>query len=237
MAKKSRYKKDNPNKSPNRRQKKRILTASPQPKTVVTLGRSALIIDNGFNIFYILFLITLWFFPQRYSIDTVYNTTLMILFEFVFIHISTMMAIANRGLFFIIALIILGGITAIFHLGQIDSSAILYIYLSTIINRVILGRCHYYNLTTADKGFTQLRIYVFCFIAAMFLSALLPQGGITQHYLELNHYFDIIKITGATEMPRFFIQFGIIYYSVGLLWERGLFHTLLFQIKSIKKGR
>nr|WP_187549921.1 hypothetical protein [Providencia sp. G1(2023)] len=146
---------------------------------------------------------------------------LILLFEFILVHMGTMMAVLQRGFFFVFVAAILGGVAYIFHTTQINSSAILYIYAATLINRIIIGRqqgSQFDNFNAFDEGIAKLRHYVACFIIAVFLTHYLPQGGLTEQYLEENNYYGMLKMTGMTENPLIIIQFGVLYYSTSLLW-------------------
>lgn len=179
------------------------------------------LVDHGLTIFYIGFLLSLWFFPDRSGVEVVYNMVLILLFEFILVHMGTMMAVLQRGFFFVFVAAILGGVAYIFHTTQINSSAILYIYAATLINRIIIGRqqgSQFDNFNAFDEGVAKLRHYVACFIIAVFLTHYLPQGGLTEQYLEENNYYGMLKMTGMTENPLIIIQFGVLYYSTSLLW-------------------
>ncbi|WP_369310225.1 hypothetical protein [Providencia rettgeri] len=179
------------------------------------------LVDYGLTIFYIGFLLSLWFAPDWSGIEVIYNMVLILLFEFILVHMGTMMAVLQRGFFFIFVAIILGGVAYIFHTTQIKSSAILYIYAVTLINRIIIGRQQRSEFDYFDafsEGIGKLRHYVACFIIAMFLTHYLSQGGLTQQYLTENDYYSMLKMTGMTEKPLMIIQFGVLYYSTSLLW-------------------
>lgn len=179
------------------------------------------LVDHGLAMFYIVFLLSLWFEPQWSGVEVVYNMVLILLFEFVLVHMSTMMAVASKGVFFILAAAMLGGVAYIFHTTQINSSAILYIYAATLINRIVIGRQQtdeFANFNAFDEGIAKLWHYVACFMIAMFLNRYLPQGGLTEQYLEDNGYYVMLKMTGMTEMPLQIIQFGVLYYSTSLIW-------------------
>ncbi|MEX6224533.1 hypothetical protein AB6F55_06730 [Providencia hangzhouensis] len=154
------------------------------------------LVDHGLTIFYIGFLLSLWFFPDWSGVEVVYNMVLILLFEFILVHMGTMMAVLQRGFFFVFVAAILGGVAYIFHTTQINSSAILYIYAATLINRIIIGRqqgSQFDNFNAFDEGLAKLRHYVACFIIAVFLTHYLPQGGLTEQYLEENNYYGMLK--------------------------------------------
>lgn len=179
------------------------------------------LVDHGLTVFYIGFLLSLWFAPDWSGVEVVYNMVLILLFEFILVHMGTMMAVLQRGFFFIFVAAILGGVAYIFHTTQINSSAILYIYAATLINRIIIGRqqgSQFDNFKAFDEGIAKLRHYVACFIIAVLLTRYLPEGGLTEQYLEENNYYGMLKMTGMTENPLMIIQFGVLYYSTSLLW-------------------
>lgn len=179
------------------------------------------LVDHSLTVFYIGFLLSLWFSPDWAGVAVVYNMVLILLFEFILVHMGTMMAVLQRGFFFVFVAAILGGVAYIFHTTQINSSAILYIYAATLINRIIIGRQQaneFDNFNAFDEGIAKLRHYVACFVITMFLTHYLPQGGLTEQYLEANGYYSMLKMTGMTEKPLMIIQFGVLYYSTSLLW-------------------
>lgn len=197
----------------------RHFIASGKPQGVMHFLPS--LVDHGLTIFYIGFLLSLWFSPDWSGVEVVYNMVLILLFEFILVHMGTMMAVLQRGFFFIFVAAILGGVAYIFHTTQINSSAILYIYAATLINRIIIGRQQgneFDNFNAFDEGIAKLRHYVACFIIAVFLTHYLPEGGLTDQYLEDNNYYGMLKMTGMTEKPLMIIQFGVLYYSTSLLW-------------------
>lgn len=198
---------------------KRHFAASGKPQGMMNFLPE--LVDHGLTIFYIGFLLSLWFFPDWSGVEVVYNMVLILLFEFILVHMGTMMAVLQRGFFFVFMAAILGSVAYIFHTTQINSSAILYIYAATLINRVIIGRqqgTQFDNFNAFDEGIAKLRHYVACFIIAVFLTHYLPQGGLTEQYLEENNYYGMLKMTGVTENPLIIIQFGVLYYSTSLLW-------------------
>lgn len=199
--------------------RRRNLLESNNPQGI--MGILPILVEHGLTLFYIVFLLSLWFSPQWSGVDVIYNMVLILLFEFVLIHLGTMMAVVARGFLFIFIAAILGGVAYIFHTTQINSSAILYIYAATLINRIIIGRQQvdeFASFNAFDEGIAKLRHYVACFIIIMLLGHYLPQGGLTEHYLEENNYYGILKMTGMTEKPLMIIQFGVLYYSTSLLW-------------------
>lgn len=202
--------------NPNYRDKKRVVATQYEQQGL--LSKLPVIVDHGLSVFYILYLVSLWFYPQWSGADVVYNMVLILLFEFILVHMSTMMGVVHRGFFFVFIAIILGVVAIIFHTTQINSSAILYLYAVTLINRIIVGRTQPYNFNAFDEGIAKLRHYVACFIIAAFLTRFLPVGGLTESFLVSNGYYDALKMTGMTEQPLMIIQFGIIYYSTSLLW-------------------
>ncbi|MCG9536565.1 hypothetical protein [Providencia huaxiensis] len=200
--------------------KKHYFLESEEPQGI--MGTLPTLVEHGLTIFYIVFLLSLWFSPQWSGVAVIYNMVLILLFEFILIHMSTMMAVVAKGFFFIVIAAILGGVAYIFHTTQINSSAILYIYAATLINRIIIGRKQANDMNSHfnafDEGIAKLRHYVACFIIIMLLGRYLPQGGLTEQYLEQNNYYGMLKMTGATENPLMVIQFGVLYYSTSLLW-------------------
>lgn len=50
-------------------------------------------INYGFSIFYVGFIISVWFFPENYSVEIIYNLTLILIFEFILVHSGVFMSV------------------------------------------------------------------------------------------------------------------------------------------------
>ncbi|MFB9997260.1 hypothetical protein [Providencia rustigianii] len=177
------------------------------------------LMNYGFSLFYVGFIISVWFFPENYSVEIIYNLTLILIFEFILVHSGVFMSVF-QNIKVLLGFALFYGVFALAINAAVlgDSPVILYLYSATVINRMLFG------ITSRTDSERQENLlysalmavnFMFSIFFTMFLSWLVPYGGLTPEYLESIHYLNSIGSGGEfPEKPHVAFAFGVLYFSL-----------------------
>ncbi|MGG4606893.1 hypothetical protein [Providencia sp. Me31A] len=180
------------------------------------------LINYGFSLFYVGFILSVWFFPEYYTVEIIYNLTLILLFEFILVHSGVFMSVFSNWRVLILFALFYGLFALVINMAVLgDSPLILYLYSATVVNRIIFG------LTSRTKqecqenmGYSALMVinFMFCIFSVIILSSLVPYGGLTPEYLRSIDYYSSITSGGEfTEKPHVAFAFGVLYFGMPIL--------------------
>lgn len=194
------------------------------------------IINYGFSIFYVGFIISVWFFPENYSVEIIYNLTLILIFEFILVHSGVFMSVF-KNFFVILGFALVYGLFALaINMSVLgDSPVILYLYSATVVNRMLFGLTSRTDQERQENmGYSALMAmnFMFSIFTALLLSWMVPYGGLTPAYLESIHYLDSIGTGGEfPEKPHVAFAFGVLYFSLPVVLPA------LFGLLSLRKKK
>ena len=190
------------------------LTESKQSFNVIrTLSK---MINYGFSLFYVGFILSVWFYPEYYNAEIIYNLTIILIFEFILVHSGVFMAVIQNKIA-LVGFALFYGIFALAINASVlgDAPVILYLYSATVINRMIFGLSSRSPQERQENmGYSALMAlnFMFCIFAALILSFMVPYGGLTPDYLSSIHYLN----SGGEfpENPHVAFAFGVMYFSM-----------------------
>ncbi|WP_193016531.1 MULTISPECIES: hypothetical protein [Gammaproteobacteria] len=177
--------------------------------------------DYATQILYVAFIITVWWLPERFSVQTIYNLTVLFLFEFILVHSGVFMAAFARTKF-IFALIPIYSIFALIINSMImgDENLIIWLYAVIIANRIISG---YQVKTKEEMGknllYSALLVinFMLCLFSVLIFQFLVPYGGLTPQYLnEIDYLYLIPQHSDYFNVPHVGMAYGTLFYSIPL---------------------
>ena len=179
-------------------------------------------VNYGFSLFYVGFIISVWFYPEYYSAEIIYNLTIILVFEFILVHSGVFMAVFQSK-WMLAGFALFYGIFALAFNASVfgDTPIILYLYSVTVINRMVFGissRSPQERQEAIANSVMMVLNFMFCIFAAVFLSFLVPYGGLTPAYLSSIHYFDVMTSGGEfPEKPHVAFAFGVLYFAMPII--------------------
>ncbi|OAT49126.1 hypothetical protein [Providencia heimbachae] len=180
------------------------------------------LINYGFSLFYVGFILSVWFYPEYYNAEIIYNLTIILIFEFILVHSGVFMAVIQNKLA-LAGFALFYGIFALAINTSVlgDAPIILYLYSATVINRMVFGLT---SRTPQERQENMLYSalmalnFMFCIFAALILSFMVPYGGLTPSYLSSISYFDVMSSGGEfPEKPHVAFAFGVMYFSMPVI--------------------
>lgn len=175
--------------------------------------------DYATQFLYIAFIITVWWFPEKFSVETIYNLTVLFLFEFILVHSGVFMAAFARTKF-IYCLIPFYGIFALIINSMImgEENLILWLYAVIVANRIIGG----YKAKTKDEFGRNLLYsallmvnFMFSLFSVLILKFLVPYGGLTPSYLnEIDYLYLIPQHSDYFNFPHVCMAYGALFYGI-----------------------
>ncbi|HGN1706963.1 TPA: hypothetical protein ACKRTE_002858 [Providencia rettgeri] len=177
------------------------------------------LINYGFSIFYVGFILSVWFFPEYYTVEIIYNLTLILLFEFILVHSGVFMAAFRDWRVLMLFAFFYGLFALAINMAVLgDSPLILYLYSATVANRMIFGLT---SRTEQERGENLLYSalmalnFMLCIFSVVILSFLVPYGGLTPEYLSsINYYYSISSGGEFPEKPHVAFAFGVLYFAM-----------------------
>ncbi|MEQ4922062.1 hypothetical protein [Proteus hauseri] len=175
--------------------------------------------DYATQFLYIAFIVTVWWFPERFSVQTIYNLTVLFLFEFILVHSGVFMAAFARTKL-VFALIPFYGIFALIINSMImgDENLIIWLYAVIVANRIISG---YQVKTKEEMGknlfYSALLVlnFMLCLFSVMIFKFLVPYGGLTPEYLnEINYLYLIPQHSDYFNVPHVGMAYGTLFYGI-----------------------
>lgn len=179
--------------------------------------------DYATQLLYIAFIITVWWFPEHFSVQTIYNLTVLFLFEFILVHSGVFMAAFARTKL-VFALIPFYGIFALIINSMImgDENLIIWLYAVIVANRIISG---YQVKTKEEMGknlfYSALLVlnFMLCLFSVMIFRFLVPYGGLTPQYLnEINYLYLIPQHSDYFNVPHIGMAYGTLFYGIPLVF-------------------
>lgn len=177
------------------------------------------LINYGFSIFYVGFILSVWFFPEYYSVEIIYNLTLILIFEFILVHSGVFMAVFRDWRVLMLFAIFYGFFALAINMAVLgDSPLILYLYSATVANRMIFGLTSRTEQERSENmGYSALMAlnFMFCIFSVIILSSLVPYGGLTPEYLRSIDYYSSISSGGEfPDKPHVAFAFGVLYFAM-----------------------
>lgn len=179
-------------------------------------------INIGFSLFYIGFIVSVWFYPEYYTVDIIYNLSMVLIFEFILVHSGVFMAI-TKNIFILLGIALVYGLFALaFNYSVLgDSPIILYVYSLTILNRILFGLSSRSDEERQQNfGYSALMVinFMFCIFLILICSKFVPYGGLTPDYLLSLNYYNSFSLGGEfPENPHIAFAFGVLYFSLPLV--------------------
>lgn len=200
--------------------------------------------DYATQLLYIAFIITVWWFPEHFSVQTIYNLTVLFLFEFILVHSGVFMAAFARTKL-VFALIPFYGIFALIINSMIigDENLIIWLYAVIVANRIISG---YQVKTKEEMGknlfYSALLVlnFMLCLFSVMIFKFLVPYGGLTPQYLnEINYLYLIPQHSDYFNVPHIGMAYGTLFYGIPLaciayINISSIYKRIMFRIKAHK---
>lgn len=200
--------------------------------------------DYATQLLYIAFIITVWWFPEHFSVQTIYNLTVLFLFEFILVHSGVFMAAFARTKL-VFALIPFYGIFALIINSMImgDENLIIWLYAVIVANRIISG---YQVKTKEEMGknlfYSALLVlnFMLCLFSVMIFKFLVPYGGLTPQYLnEINYLYLIPQHSDYFNVPHIGMAYGTLFYGIPLaciayINISSIYKRIMFRIKAYK---
>lgn len=175
--------------------------------------------DYATQFLYIAFIITVWWFPEHFSVQTIYNLTVLFLFEFILVHSGVFMAAFSRTKF-VFALIPIYGIFTLIINSMImgEENLIIWLYAVIVANRIIGG----YQVKTQEEFgknllYSALLVinFMFSLFSVLILQFLVPYGGLTPEYLnEINYLYLIPQHSDYFNVPHIGMAYGTLFYGI-----------------------
>ena len=175
------------------------------------------LIDLALTCYMAYIFLSLWLRPQASDVETIYNFSVLMAFEFIMVHSGVFMSVLGRSwkgwLFFIL---IYGLFAFVFNLFVTDNR-ILFLYGGVVLSRMLSGIMTSDETEKAQKAnysVVYVLIYFFLIFFVAMHSFLIPEFGLTDDFLESSGYRDNIIIGGLfTDTPYTAMCFGALYYT------------------------
>lgn len=179
------------------------------------------LINYGFSLFYVGFILSVWFFPEYYTVEIIYNLTLILIFEFILVHSGVFMAVFRDWRILMLFAFLYGLFALAINMAVLgDSPLILYLYSATVANRMLFGISSRTEQERGENmGYSALMAlnFMFCIFFVIILSFLVPYGGLTPEYLRSIDYYSSISSGGEfPEKPHVAFAFGVLYFGMPL---------------------
>lgn len=180
------------------------------------------IVNYGFSLFYVGFILSVWFFPEYYTVEIIYNLTLILIFEFVLVHSGVFMAVFRDWRLLSLLALLYGLFALAINMAVLgDSPMILYLYSATVANRMLFGLT---SRSEQERGenilYSGLMVinFMFCIFSVVIISFLIPYGGLTPEYLRSIDYYSSISAGGEfPEKPHVAFAFGVLYFFMPVI--------------------
>lgn len=177
------------------------------------------IINYGFSLFYVGFILSVWFFPEYYTIEIIYNLTVILIFEFILVHSGVFMAVFRDWRVLTLFALFYGLFALAINMAVLgDSPLILYLYSATVANRILFGlTSRSEQERNENMGYSALMAlnFMFCIFLVLMLSFLVPYGGVTPEYLQSIGYYSSISSGGEfPDKPHIAFAFGVLYFGL-----------------------
>ena len=193
-------------------------------------------VDFSFSAFYVGFITSVWIYPENYNAEIIFNLTIILIFEFIMIHSGAFMSIF-KNIFLLLAITLFYGVFVLFFNKLIigDSPIILYLYGTTVLNRILFGissQSMQERLDNALNSGLMAINFMFSIVITLLISFIIPYGGLTPDYLKSINYLDKITIGGGfPEQPHIAFAFGVLYFSIPIIM------SIFFTIRKILKEK
>lgn len=176
-------------------------------------------VNYGFSLFYVGFILSVWFYPEYYNAEIIYNLTIILIFEFILVHSGVFMAVIQNKIALVGFALFYGVFALAINTSVLgDAPIILYLYSATVINRMIFGLSSRSPQERQENmGYSALMAlnFMFCIFAALILSFMVPYGGLTPSYLSSIDYYTAMTSGGEfPENPHVAFAFGVMYFSM-----------------------
>lgn len=177
------------------------------------------IVNYGFSLFYVGFILSVWFFPEYYTVEIIYNLTIILIFEFILIHSGVFMAVFRDWRVLTLFALFYGLFALAINMSVLgDSPLILYLYSATVANRMLFGLTSRSEQERSENmGYSALMAlnFMFCIFLVLILSFLVPYGGLTPEYLRSIDYYASISTGGEfPDRPHVAFAFGVLYFGL-----------------------
>lgn len=177
------------------------------------------IVNYGFSLFYVGFILSVWFFPEYYTVEIIYNLTLILIFEFILVHSGVFMAVFRDWRVLTLFALLYGLFAFAINMAVLgDSPMILYLYSATVANRMLFGLTSRSEQERSENmGYSALMAlnFMFCIFLVVILSSFVPYGGLTPEYLRSIGYYSSISAGGEfPEKPHEAFAFGVLYFGL-----------------------
>ncbi|ENU1228991.1 hypothetical protein ACFGU2_004061 [Providencia rettgeri] len=177
------------------------------------------IINYGFSLFYVGFILSVWFFPEYYTVEIIYNLTLILIFEFILVHSGVFMAVFRDWRVLTLFALFYGLFALAINMSVLgDFPLILYLYSATVANRMLFGLTSRTEQERSENmGYSALMAlnFMFCIFLVLILSFLVAYGGLTPEYLRSIGYYSSISSGGEfPDKPHVAFAFGVLYFGM-----------------------
>lgn len=191
-------------------------------KSLTPLRTISEMVDFSFSVFYVGFIISVWFYPENYSAEIIFNLTVVLIFEFIMIHSGAFMSIFKNTLLLLAIALFYGFFVFLFNKLTIGHAPIiLYLYGTTVANRILFGVSSRSIQERQGNILTSIFMainFMFCIFITLLCSFIIPYGGLTPEYLKSINYLDKITIGGGfPEQPHIAFAFGSLYFSMPII--------------------
>lgn len=179
--------------------------------------------DYSTQFLYIAFIITAWWYPELFKVQTIYNLTVIFIFEFVLVHSGLFMAVLARTkliFLFIPAYAVFAFMFNSFVMG--DENIILWLYAVIIANRLIgsyqIKSRNAWNRNIRDSAYMTIN-FLFCIFLIAIIRFIVPYGGLTPEYLDEVNYLRLIPSHSEYfNAPHVGMALGTLLYGIPFLF-------------------
>ncbi|MGA3698287.1 hypothetical protein ACPAVH_20730 [Enterobacteriaceae bacterium TYF_5] len=179
--------------------------------------------DYFTQFFYIAFIITAWCYPALFSVQTIYNLTVIFIFEFILVHSGLFMAVlARTKLIFVLIPVysVFAFMINSFVMG--DENIVLWLYAVIVANRLIgsyqAKSREAWNKNVLNSAYMTLN-FLFCIFLIAMIRFIVPYGGLTPEYLDKVNYLNLIASHSEYfNAPHVGMALGTLLYTIPFIF-------------------